>query len=202
MWFEHILASNVKVLIGWGLSLLIGLLLALLRYYLPRVVQRNYLFNLLVDLIKFPPPIAWIPFVILLFGISFWSSILVVIVGGMPSFFTSIYDILSHTEERYRNLAASLQLTKIKSVFYVSLPSQWSRIYTGARVSLGMCWMSIVASEMISSQSGLGYLIQIYRIDLNYELVLVTILIIAVCGYMMNQLLLIIEKKHLSWRQA
>ncbi|MEQ1722247.1 MAG: ABC transporter permease subunit [Pseudobdellovibrio sp.] len=184
------------------MSLLIGLILALLRYYLPKIVQRNYLFNLLVDLIKFPPPIAWIPFVILLFGISFWSAVLIVIVGGMPPFFTAMYDILIHTEERYRNLAATLQLKKIKSVFFVSLPSQWSRIYTGARVSLGMCWMSIVACEMISSQSGLGYLIQIHRIDLSYELVLTDILIIAVCGYVMNQLLLIVEKKHLSWRQA
>lgn len=200
MWFEHIFASNLKVLLGWVLAVLIGLVLALLRFYLPRFVQRNYVFNLVVDLIKFPPPIAWIPFIILLFGISFWSSILIVIVGGMPPFFTIIYDILIHTDEHYRNLTGTLRLSKLKTVFFVSLPSQWGRIYTGARVSLGMSWMSIVASEMISSQSGLGYLIQMHRIDLNYQLVMVDILIIAVCGYLMNQLLLIAEKRHLSWR--
>lgn len=200
MWFEHILASNLKVLLGWSLALVIGLVLALLRFYLPRILQRNYLFNLIVDLIKFPPPIAWIPFIILLFGISFWSSILIVIVGGMPPFFTIIYDILIHTDEHFRNLTSSLQLSKIKTIFFVSLPSQWHRIYTGARVALGMSWMSIVAAEMISSQSGLGYLIQMHRIDLNYQLVLLDILIIAVCGYAMNQILLLIEKKHLSWR--
>lgn len=202
MWFEHVLVSNFKVLLGWALALMIGLVLALLRYYLPRIIQRNYVFNLLVDLIKFPPPIAWIPFVILMFGISFWSSILIVIVGGMPPFFTIIYDILTHTDEHYRNLTATLQLSKLKTVFFISLPSQWSRIYTGARVSLGMSWMSIVAAEMISSQSGLGYLIQLHRIDLDYQMVLVDILIIAICGYVMNELLLFAEKKHLSWRSS
>lgn len=202
MWSEHILVSNFKVLLGWALALLIGLVLALLRYYLPRFVQRNYVFNLIVDLVKFPPPIAWIPFVILMFGISFWSSILIVIVGGMPPFFTTIYDILTHTDEHYRNLTSTLQLSKLKTVFFVSLPSQWNRIYTGARVALGMSWMSIVAAEMISSQSGLGYLIQMHRIDLDYQMVLVDILIIAVCGYVMNELLLFAEKKHLSWRNS
>lgn len=202
MWQEHILASNLKVLLGWLLALLVGLFLALIRYFLPQRIQNNYIFNLLIDLIKFPPPIAWIPFIIIFFGVSFWSSILVVVVGGMPPFFTSIYDILKNTDEHYKNLAATLQLSKIKTVFYVSLPSQWSRIYTGARVSLGMSWMSIVASEMISSQSGLGYLIQLHRIDLNYQLILVDILIIAVCGYSMNQILLLFEKKHLSWRAS
>lgn len=202
MLLEHIVASNLKVLLGLMLALFLGLILALIRFYLPKFIQKNMVFNFIIDLIKFPPPIAWIPFVILLSGISFSSSLIVVVIGGMPPFFTVIYDILKNTEQYFINLCATLELSKFKSIFYVFLPSQYSKIYTGIRISLGMCWMSIIASEMISSQSGLGYLIQLDRINLDYVGVLTDILIIAVCGYVMNQIVHFVEKKHLSWKTS
>ena len=202
MWTEHLIASNLKVLVGLGISILIGALLALLRYLLPQFVQKNCIFNLCIDLIRFPPPIVWIPMVILFCGVSFWSSVLIVVVGGMPPVFTTIYDCLLGTNESYRHLCATLNISRAKAIFYVYLPSQWPQLYTSFRISLGMCWMSIVASEMISSQSGLGYLIQLHRINLDYEMILADILLIAVCGYGMNRILLFIEKKHLVWKRA
>ncbi len=202
MWLEHILASNFKVLMGWVLAIGLGLCLALVRYLLPVKIQKNLLFNFIIDLIKFPPPIAWIPFVIIFFGISFWSSVLIVIIGGMPPFFTVVYDILLNPQEHFKNLANTLEFSKFKICFYILLPSQWERIYTGARVALGMSWMSIVAAEMISSQSGLGYLIQLHRIDLNYNLVLLDILIIAICGYLMDRALRLAESRHLFWKNS
>lgn len=200
MWYEHLFASNIKVLVGWIISIGIGLLLALFRYLLPLRVQKNYLFNLSIDLVRFPPPIAWIPIVILLCGVSFWSSVLIVIIGGMPPVLTSVYDALLTTNESYIHLCRTLNISRLKSIFYVFLPSQWPQLYTAMRISLGMCWMSIVASEMISSQSGLGYLIQLHRIDLNYQAIFFDIFLIAVCGYLMNRFLHWIEKKHLVWR--
>ena len=201
MWAEHIFSSTAKVFLGWVISLVIGLSLAVARFFLPEKLQNNYFFNLLIDLVRFPPPIAWIPFVIMYWGASFYSSITIVIIGGMPPFFTLIYDCLRSTEIKFRQLCNTLQISKMKSVFRIFLPSQWNRIYTGARISLGMCWMSIVASEMISSQSGIGYLIQMHRINLDYQMVLLDIFIIALCGYCMNQLLHYVEKKHLVWLQ-
>lgn len=199
MYLEHILASNLKVLLGLAVALLVGFSLGLVRYFLPQKLQQNYFFNLLIDLIKFPPPIAWIPFVILLFGVSFYSSLLIVVIGGMPPFFTIIYDALKNTEQHYVQLCHTLQLSRWQSVFYVYLPSQYSKIYTGLRVSLGMCWMSIIASEMISSQSGIGYLIQLHRINLDYQMVLLDIALIAFCGYSMDRVFKWIETQHLIW---
>ncbi|MGZ6417763.1 MAG: ABC transporter permease [Pseudobdellovibrio sp.] len=193
------MASTFKVLLGLGAAVFIGFALGLIRFFLPQKIQKNYFFNLAIDLIKFPPPIAWIPFIILLMGVNLTAAVVIVVIGGMPPFFTIIYDALINTEAQYVKLSKTLQLSLFKSVFYIYLPSQYSKIYTGLRVSLGMCWMSIIASEMISSQSGLGYLIQMHRINLDYQLVLVDIAIIAVCGYGMDRLLKWIETKHLVW---
>ena len=202
MVFEHLAVSSLKVLFGLAIALVVGMVLALIRFYLPQFVQRNYVFNLLLDLIKFPPPIAWIPFVILVFGVSYFSAILIVVIGGMPPFFTIMYDILVNTERHFVNLGRTLKFSKFKAIFSIYLPSQWAKIYTGIRVSLGMCWMSIIASEMISSQSGIGYLIQMHRINLDYQLVLFDIFLIAVCGYLMNAVFIFIERKHLSWKKS
>ena len=199
MYLEHLLASNLKVLLGLGLALIIGFIFGLFRFFLPQKVQENYFFNLVIDLIKFPPPIAWIPFVILLFGVSFYSALLIVVIGGMPPFFTSIYDALKNTESYYVKLSRTLELSRLRAVFNIYLPSQYSKIYTGIRVSLGMSWMSIIAAEMLSSQSGIGYLIQMHRINLEYQMILVDISLIAFCGYTMDRIFKFIEKKHLVW---
>lgn len=199
MWLENIVSSNLKVIIGWILAMALGLLLAIVRFYLPEKIQKNSVFNFVIDLIKFPPPIAWIPFVVIYSGISFWSSIIVIIVGGFPPFFTTIYDLLLQTKKQYVYLSNTFGMSRLRNIFNIYLPSHWPQIYTAARVSLGMSWMSVVASEMISSQSGLGYLIQLHRINIEYGFLFLDILLIAISGYVMNYVLLYIEKKHFKW---
>ena len=61
--------------------------------------------------------------------------------------------------------------------------------------------MCIVAAEMISANSGLGYLIQIHRLDLNYEMVLFDIFLIGLVGYLLHASLIFIEKKLCPWTQ-
>lgn len=195
---EHIAISCSKVFIGWCCCLILGFILALAKALSPNYLQSNKVLNLILDLIRFPPPIAWIPFVILLFGISFSSAILIIVIGGTPPFFTILYDCIANVENKYVLLSNSLGLNRLKSIFYIYLPSQLPQIYSASKVSLGMCWMSIIASEMISSQSGLGYLIQIHRINLDYKGILLDILAIALCGYGMNFCITSLEKFHLG----
>lgn len=73
------------------------------------------------------------------------------------------------------------------------------QLLTGLRISIAMAWMCIVAAEMISSNSGLGYLIQLHRIDLNYQAVLFDIFLIGLIGYLMNFSLVYFEQKLTPW---
>ncbi|MCJ8277142.1 MAG: hypothetical protein MJK18_09905, partial [Bdellovibrionales bacterium] len=67
---EHSLNSLSRVFIGWLFGVSLGVFLGLMRARLPQWLQRNFIFNFVVEAPRFPPPIAWIPFIILLLGVS------------------------------------------------------------------------------------------------------------------------------------
>jgi ABC-type nitrate/sulfonate/bicarbonate transport system permease component len=78
-----------------------------------------------------------------------------------------------------------------------SLPN----IFTGLKVGIGMAWMSVIASEMVGAQSGLGYMIQMNRLILSTDKVIVGMITIGLVGFLLNRLLTLIERNVLYWRK-
>lgn len=193
-------ASFSRVLLGGILAIIVGIILGFLRYSLPQALKKNFLVNFILDAPKFPPPIAWIPFVILLMGIGNISSLAIVFIGVLPSVFTQTYDALESVKLEVLRTARSMELNKLKMLKFVLIPAIAPQLMTGIRVGLSMGWMSIIAAEMISGHSGLGYSIQINRINLQYEKMIYDILAIGLIGYVMTNILMIFERKLALWK--
>lgn len=193
-------ASFSRVLLGGSLAVIAGITLGFLRYSLPISLKKNFLLNLFLDAPKFPPPIAWIPFVILLMGIGNVSSLTIVFIGVLPSVFTQTYDALEGIKLEIIQTSKSMQLNKIKTLRFILLPVIAPELMTGIRVGFSMGWMSIIAAEMISGQSGLGYSIQMNRINLQYGSMIYDICAIGIIGYLMTNVLGIMERKIARWR--
>lgn len=193
-------ASFSRVLLGGSLAVIAGVMLGFLRYSLPVGLKKNFLINLFLDAPKFPPPIAWIPFVILLMGIGNVSSLAIVFIGVLPSVFTQTYDALEGIKLEIIQTSKSMQLNKMKTLRFILLPAIAPELMTGIRVGFSMGWMSIIAAEMISGQSGLGYSIQMNRINLQYGAMIYDIGAIGVIGYLMTNILGIMERKIARWR--
>jgi NitT/TauT family transport system permease protein len=68
-------------------------------------------------------------------------------------------------------------------------------IITGFRIGLGQAWMAVVTAELIATQSGLGYMIQISRLDLETPRVLVGMTVIGLLGAVMIGALGMIERR-------
>ena len=193
-------SSLARVLCGGSLAFVFGVTLGLLRFSLPNVLKRNFIFNLIVDAPRFPPPIAWIPFVILAFGISDLSSWAIVFIGVFPAVFINTYEGLSSIKPEIIRTARSMELSKVDMLFKIYFPAILPQIFTGLRVGLSMGWMSIIAAEMISGQSGLGYSIQLNRINLQYNLMVVDMILISVVGFFINQGMLKLQEKVVRWK--
>src|SRR5687767_12319394 len=92
----HAILSNCvysvqRVLIGVFLATLVGVPLGLFRSWLPPAIKNNLVIRFLFEAPKFPPPIAWIPFVILLAGIGELSAYLIVFIGAVSPIFIASY---------------------------------------------------------------------------------------------------------------
>lgn len=193
--------SLSRVVVGVFLATLVGIGLGLFRSSLPAKLKKNRILTFLFEAPKFPPPIAWIPFVILFFGIGETSAYLIVFIGAFSPVFTSAFEGAESVPEAMKNTARSLEIKGIhfytKIVFMATLP----QIFTGLRVAVSMGWMSVIAAEMISGQSGLGYSIQLNSLNLQYDLMTIDMVLIGSIGFALYTLTTWSEKRLMPWHQ-
>jgi ABC-type nitrate/sulfonate/bicarbonate transport system permease component len=148
------------------------------------------------------PGLAWIPLAILWFGIGDATSVFVI---ALSSFFPTVIFTLSGVRNIDRVLLrAALTLgARRSSVFMlrtVILPGAIPQIMVGLRVAVASAWTSIVASEMVGSVSGVGYLIQFYRTQYRIDRVVFYMVVIAALGYLFDYLIRTAQARLLVWQ--
>lgn len=105
------------------------------------------------------PPIAWIPFAILWFGVGLGSAIFVIFIGSLFPILISTADGVKRTDKVYIESAYTMGATQFQTLRKVVVPAALPNIITGLKVGMGIGLMCTVAAEMIGSSNGLGYLI-------------------------------------------
>lgn len=197
---ENSWASLFRVLCGGSLAFFAGILFGLIRFSLPAFLKRNFFFNFVLDAPKFPPPIAWIPFVIYFMGIGEKSAWTIVFIGVFPAVATNTYEALAGIKTEILKVARSMELSFNQMLFQIYFPAILPQIFTGVRVGLNMGWMSIIAAEMISGSSGLGYSIQLNRLNLRFDLMIVDMVLISVVGFFINWTMTKLQSKVVKWQ--
>lgn len=193
------LYSLQRVMTGVAIAALAGITLGLLRSALPAAVKRNPITRFLFEAPKFPPPIAWIPFVILWFGIGEISAYVIVFIGAFAPIFTASFEGAESIPQMWRQTAASLQISQTRFLYEVVFKGSLPQIFTGLRTGIGMGWMSVIAAEMISGQSGLGYSIQLNRLNLQYDLMVVDMVAIGTIGFLLFEMVTGLERLCIPW---
>lgn len=193
------LYSLSRVLIGVLAAVVFGIVLGLFRSSLPTKVKRIKIVKFLFDAPKFPPPIAWIPLVIFLTGIGEMSAYVIVFIGAFSPIFTSTYEGAESVPLVVRNTAKSMEVKSWKYLWFIIFPYSLPQIFTGIRSGISMGWMSVIAAEMISGQSGLGYSISLNDLNLQYDLVVLDIVLIGIIGFFLFEGASYLEKKIIPW---
>ncbi len=132
------------------------------------------------------PGIAWIPMAILWFGVGFKSTVFVI-------FFTGIWPILFNTMQgvatldgQYTDVARVYLAPRLFYVRRVLIPGSLPYIITGIRLTYGVGWRVIVGAEMISSITGLGFMIDDARWQLRPDIMVAGMITIAMIGWIME----------------
>lgn len=185
-------ASIVRVFGGFLLASSVAIPLALLLAY-SRILRG--LVMPLIALIRPIPPIAWIPLAILWMGLGDPPSYFITAIAAFfPIFLNSFAGGISLQEEHV-NAARSLGAKPLALLATVMLPSALPMIVTGLRIGLGQAWMAVVTAELIAAQSGLGYMIQISRLNLETARVLVGMTVIGLLGAVMIGVIGLLEQR-------
>lgn len=196
------LFSISRVAAGVSMAAILGIFLGLGRSLLPTAIKRNRLIKFLFEAPKFPPPIAWIPFVILFFGIGEFSAYIIVFIGAFSPIFTSTYEGAESVPLVIRNCAKSMEIHGLRYLWQVIFKSTLPQIFTGLRLGVSMGWMSVIAAEMISGQSGLGYSIQLNRLNMQYDLMTLDIVLIGIIGFLLFESTVFMQRKIIPWHEA
>jgi len=193
------LYSVSRVGAGVGIAVVLGIAMGLGRSLLPEAIKRNKLIKFLFEAPKFPPPIAWIPFVILLFGIGEMSAYVIVFIGAFAPIFTSTFEGAESVPTVIRDCAASMEIRGLRYLTQVVFMSALPQIFTGIRLGVSMGWMSVIAAEMISGQSGLGYSIQLNRLNMQYDLMSLDIVLIGLIGFLLFEVTILLQKRMIPY---
>ena len=197
--FEAVLVTLGRIAIGLGGGLVCAIVLA------ATVIEFGPLRRIALPLVQTIAPIspvAWIPFAIAIVGIGAPAAIFVVFMAIFGSMTLSAVAAFDGVPREYVKVAQNLGASRWRIWFRVLLPAATPSILTMTRMSLFAAWMAILAGEMAGINSGLGYLIIMGQQMYNMKLVMIGIITIGVVGFLLDRVMLLIQRRVLWWENA
>jgi NitT/TauT family transport system permease protein len=188
-------ASMYRFIIGYGLSVIIAVFLGLILGSLPRVF--NYV-NPTLQLLRPISPTAWMPFVVLLFGIGDLPAIVIIFIAAFFPVLLSTVSAVSKIDDIYFRVSDNFGIKQPALTWKVILPAAFPQIANAIHLALGSAWIFLVAGEMVGAQSGLGYQIIDARNNIRADILLATILVIGLIGLLLDFLIDLAEKRILK----
>jgi ABC-type nitrate/sulfonate/bicarbonate transport system permease component len=195
----HSLVTLGRCAEGFLLSAVLAVTLgAMLGYF-------RFLHSLLATLIEFlrpMPSVAIIPVAILLLGIGDGMIVSVTI-------YASVWPILINTIDGVRNIDHTLidtgrtfGLSRWRILWQIILPGASPYIVTGLRIGLSIALILVTTAEMVAGSKGLGFFILDEERAMNSANMYAGIVLVALMGYLLNRLFLLVEARALRWRHG
>ncbi len=194
---RHVEASAARVLQGFAIAAAAALALGIAMGAYRRL---DGFVDLLIQILKPVPPIAWIPLAILWFGIDEGAKIFIIALGAFFPILVSSVDAVRQTDGRFVELARVLELPRGLFIRRIMLPGSLPQIMSGLRLGLAMAWMCVVAAELIAASRGVGFLIMDGRAMSQADLVVAGMALMGVLGKLTDDLLRHAEQRLVRWR--
>lgn len=180
-----ILSSMKRLLVGYSISLIIGIPLGLL---LGRIKLLDNTIGTLTLGLQALPSICWMPLAVLWFGLSEASMQFVVVMGAVMALILAVRDGVKNIPRLHIRASRVLGATGWKGYLYVILPASLPALLTGARLGWSFAWRALMAAELIYVSTGLGSTLMMGRELHDMALVVATMLVIITIGLLADRL--------------
>jgi ABC-type nitrate/sulfonate/bicarbonate transport system permease component len=195
----NIIASMRRVIQGFGIAAVSGVVVGLaVGTWKPL----EKLVEPMIELLRPIPPLAFLPMMVLWFGIGEMSKIAFIAYAAFFPIFTTTLEGIKYVDPVLIRAASSLGASRTDLFRYVVLPAATPSIITGLRLGFGLSFFVIVAAEFIAADSGLGYMINDARTFFLVSQMLLGAVVIGLIGFVVNIALRGVESWLLRWRVA
>ncbi|KPU56365.1 ABC transporter permease [Bacillus wiedmannii] len=195
--FGHLSISVFRAAAGFFIGGSLGIILGTIVGFSTRSEQ--YL-DPSVQMLRTVPHLAVAPLFVLWFGFGETSKVLLIADGAFFPLYVNAFLGIRGVDSKLFDVARVLEFSKRKLITKLILPAALPNLLLGARLSLGVAWVSLVVAELMGSTEGIGYMIMDARQFSNTDIVFVGIIIFAFVGKFSDSLVRLLEVKFLRWR--
>lgn len=194
--WEHVAISLQRVLLGFAIGAGIGIAVGSLVGLSPIASK---LLSPTIQAIRAVPSLAWVPLLVLWMGIYEGPKVTLVAIGAFFPVFTTVASGFMHADRKLLEVGRAYGLTGFKLASQVLLPAASPTIFAGLRLGLAQSWLFVVAAELIASSKGLGFLLIDSQNTSRTDILLLSIICLAVLGKTTDFLLARVEQRALRW---
>ncbi|EID7694908.1 taurine ABC transporter permease TauC [Escherichia coli] len=194
--WQHLAASLTRIVLALLAAVVIGIPVGIAMGLSPTV---RGILDPVIELYRPVPPLAYLPLMVIWFGIGETSKILLIYLAIFaPVAMSALAGVKSAQQVRIR-AAQSLGASRAQVLWFVILPGALPEILTGLRIGLGVGWSTLVAAELIAATRGLGFMVQSEGEFLATDVVLAGIAVIAIIAFLLELGLRALQRRLTPW---
>ncbi len=193
----HILISAGRVFGAFLLACAIGIPLGLAMGMSPMI---RGIFDPPIEFYRPIPPLAYLPLMIIWFGIGETSKVLLIFLSVFAPVALGARSGVRSAAIEQIHAAYSFGATRWQVLRHVILPAAMPEILTAMRIGIGFGWTTLVAAEMVAATKGIGYMVLSASQFLQTAVVIMGIIVIAAIAYLFDLLMRLIERKVVPWK--
>lgn len=189
---EHLKITCIETFVGFLLGTIAGVIIAIVLWWSPFISKVSEPFLVVLNSL---PKTALGPVIIIWVGAGMPAIIVMAI---SISLIVTILEILNgflHTDDEKIKMAKTFNANKIQVLSKIVIPSNIPTFFNTLKVNIGLSLVGVISGEFLVSKGGLGYLIvyggQVFQLDL----VMTSVIILAVVAALMYQSIVLLEKK-------
>jgi ABC-type nitrate/sulfonate/bicarbonate transport system permease component len=153
----------------------------------------------LVDTMRPVPPVALIPFFILIFGFSEVGRVVLVVLAVSVILAVATAEAIENMPETWFRFPVACGFNRLQLIGKVVLPGVVPFLKGPTRVALSVTLTLVIVSEFMGAQSGLGYLTNVSRVNLSTDVIMLAIIALGLSVQLLDKLLLIFFSTYTDW---
>ncbi len=189
--------SGLEFLLGFALAIAVGIPVGLGAGW-----YRRFCFAIepFLSALNATPRVALLPLIIIWVGIGIWSKVLIVFLGAFFPICINALAGVRTTDARLLRVARSFGAPERHVFWTIILPSAIPFLLTGLRLGVGRAMVGVVVGELYAATAGVGFMITVAGASFQTDKVFVGVLIIALAGVLMIEILTRLERRVETWR--
>ncbi len=195
--YHDLKISSIEFFWGYVLAVVVAVPFGILTGWYKRL---SYVFDPFVNAMNATPRVALLPLVIIWLGIGILSKVGIIFLGAVFPMLINARDGVKTTPLNLINAARSFGASEWQVFKSVVFPSTLPFLLTGLRIAIGRALVGVLVGELYAATAGIGFMITVAGATFQTDKVFVGVLIFALSGIALTEILDRVEHRFDKWR--